>query len=122
MRQTHPSPRTLRVVTPEMREKRRAMAKARWADPVAGAKWRAALFSPVSRAKIGEASKARWADPVARESLITKLRASYADPVLRQKKASATKERWADPSIREKTIAGMKTAAKRRRNRDTADR
>jgi hypothetical protein len=104
-----------------MRERQRAIAKARWADPVAAAKWRAALFGPAGRAKIGEASRARWADPAVREKMLTKIRASHADPVSRQKKASATKERWADPAIREKMIAGMRTTTKRRRNRGTAD-
>jgi hypothetical protein len=57
-------------------ERQRAAAKARWADPIAGAKWRAALYNPTSRAKIGEATKARWADPVARERLIAAMRAA----------------------------------------------
>jgi hypothetical protein len=107
--------------TPEMRERQRAIAKARWADPIAGAKLRAAIRSPASRAKMSEASRARWADPTARENLIAKFRASYADPAVRQKRASAIKERWADPSVREKIIAGMRATTKRRRKRDAAD-
>jgi hypothetical protein len=105
-----------------MRETQRAIAKARWADPIAGAKWRTAIRSPASRAKIGEATKARWADPVAREKMIAQNRASHADPAVRRRIGSATKERWADPTIREKMIAGMKATTKRRRNTDTADR
>jgi hypothetical protein len=62
-------------------------AKARWADPIAGAEWRDALRHPANRAKLREITKARWADPL----------------------------------MREKIIAGMKTAAIRRRNKDTAD-
>ena len=82
-----------------MREKLRAIAKARWADPIAGAKLRAALYSPASRAKMSEAAKAR-------------------DPIARQKIGSASKQRWADPSMREKIIAANKATAKRRKNRD----
>jgi hypothetical protein len=82
-----------------MRERQSAIAKARWADPIAGAKLRAALYSPASRAKMSEAAKTR-------------------DPAFRQKVGSASKERWADPSMREKIIAGMRA---RRKNRDTGD-
>ena len=113
--------RTRPTATPEMRERYRAAAKARWADPVVGAKLRAALYNAGTRAKISEATKARWVDPAARERLIVGIRASQADPVVRQKMASAAKDRWADPETRKKTIASMRTAAKRRRKRDTAD-
>jgi hypothetical protein len=44
-------------------------AKARWADPVIGAKMRAALRDPAALAKMREATKARWADPSKREKL-----------------------------------------------------
>jgi hypothetical protein len=104
-------------ITPEGRERQRALAKARWADPVAAEKWRAALYNPATRAKMSEASKARWADQTAREEMIAKFRASWADPVVRQKKASASKKRWADPAMREKMIAGMRTTPKRRRKK-----
>jgi predicted SAM-dependent methyltransferase len=110
------------AATRQMRERQSAIAKARWADPITGAKLRSAIRSPASRAKISEATKARWADPAGREKMIEAIRASHADPVSLQKKASATKERWADSSMREKIIAGMRTTSKRRRNRDTADR
>jgi hypothetical protein len=115
---TDPQPR---VAIPEMLERQRAIAKARWADPVSAAKWRAALLSPARRAKLSEVAKARWADPAAREKMMTKTRASLADPTVRQRIGSTTKERWADPSMREKMIAGMKTTTKRRRKRGTAD-
>jgi hypothetical protein len=52
-------------VTPEVRERQSAIAKARWADPIAGAKLRAALYSPASRAKMSESAKTR--DVAARE-------------------------------------------------------
>jgi hypothetical protein len=39
-------------------------AKARWADPITGAKLRAALGDPDTRAKMREATNARWADPL----------------------------------------------------------
>jgi len=56
-----------------------------------------------------------------REKIMTRMRASSADPVVRLKKAAATKARWADPAIRKKIIAGMRAAAKRRRNKDIRD-
>lgn len=96
-----PSPRR-RVVTPEGRERLRAAAKARWADPAAGAKMRAALYSPASRAKMSEAAKARG-------------------PAMREKVGSASKERWADPAMREKIIAGMRATKRRRGKKDTAE-
>jgi hypothetical protein len=37
-------------------------------------------------------AKARWADPSAREKMITKMRAAQADPTVRQEKASADPE------------------------------
>jgi hypothetical protein len=131
--------RTRSSVTPETRKRQSAAARARWADPIAGAKWRAAvneaakarradptfagpLFSSASRAKIGEATKARWADPAAREKMIAKMRASNADPVVRRKRATAIRKRWADPAMREQMLAGMRTTTKRRRKRDNADR
>jgi len=95
-----------------MREKYSAAAKARWADPIEGARLRAAIRSTASRAKMSEASKARWADPVARENMIAKFRASSADPAVREKLASASKKRWADPQMREKIIAGMRATPK----------
>jgi hypothetical protein len=116
---TDPQPR---VATPEMRERLRAVAKARWADPIEGARWRTAIRSPARRAKVSEAAKAQWADPAVREKMIAESRASLADPVVRLKMASAAKERWADPSMRAKIIAGMRTAGKRCRKRGTADR
>jgi hypothetical protein len=85
-----------------MREKLKAIAKARWADPIAGAKLRAALYSPASRAKMSEAAKAR-------------------DPIARQKIGSASKQRWADPSMREKIITGMRATKTRLRKRDIED-
>jgi hypothetical protein len=120
MSQTPTDPQA-RVATPERRELQRAITKARWADPITAAKWRAALADPASRARKSEAARARWADPAAREKMIAKMRATNADPVVRQKKASATKERWADSAMREKIIAAMRTTTKRRRNGDTAD-
>jgi hypothetical protein len=51
-------------------------SKARWADPVVGAKMRAALREPALRAKIREAAKARWADPAMREKMIAGMRAA----------------------------------------------
>lgn len=107
--------------TPEMRERLRAIAKARWADPVAGAQWRTALRSPTSRAKVSDAAKARWADPAYRERMIAEIRASRSDPDVRQRTGSASKERWADPAMREKIIVGMRATPKRRRNKDTTD-
>ena len=124
MRQTRTHPRP-RVVTPEMREKYRAAAKARWADPVTGAKWRAAvseairLFSPASRARLSEATKARWADPASRERLMAGIRASNADPVVGQRKATAVQERWADPAKRDKMIAGITNGKPNSRRRRT---
>jgi len=85
MRRTRPGP--LSPVTPEGRERKSAIAKARWADPIAAEKWRAVLGDPARRVKLREITKARWADP----------------------------------SMREKIIAAMRMAAKRRRNRGTAD-
>ena len=107
--------------TPETRERLSAIAKARWADPIASAKLRAAIRSPANRAKVGEASKARWDDPAAREKLIAGIRASQADPIYREKKASVTRERWADPATRARIVEGMQGKPKRRRNRDISD-
>jgi hypothetical protein len=61
-------------MTPEMRERLSAIAKARWADPVAGEKWRAALGDPARREKVREGTKARWADPSMREKMIMGMR------------------------------------------------
>ena len=110
-----------RVVTPEMREKYRAAAKARWADPVTGEKIRSALRDPTNRARMREVSLALWADPAARETMIARMRASNADPALRQKKGSLSRERWADPVMREKIIAAMRATTKHRRKRDLSD-
>jgi hypothetical protein len=106
------------LATAEPSERRSAISKAQWADPITGAKMRAALRSPASRAKVSQAIKARWADPAGREKMIAQLRASHADPVVRQKQASATKKRWAEPSMREKMISGMRGKPKRRGNTD----
>ncbi len=97
-------------------------AKARWADPVMAAKWRAALRDPARRAKAREAARARWADPAAREEMISKMRATRTDPAVRQKRVSASKRRWADPLMREKIIAAMRATKKRRKTKDAADR
>jgi len=51
-------------------------AKARWADPVIGAKMRAAFSDPATLAKMREATKARWADPSMREKMIAGMRAA----------------------------------------------
>ena len=114
--------------TPEMCEKLSAAAKARWGDPIAGPKWRAAVgeatrsFSLASRARLSEATKARWADPAARERLMVAIRAANANPVVRQRKATATQERWADPAMRERLMAGMTSSQpKRRRKSDNSD-
>jgi hypothetical protein len=105
------SPMTERPpVTPVTRERLRAQAKARWADPVSGAKWKASLGDPKSRAKVSEAKKALWADPVGRQ----KMRAALGDASNREKLQESTKARWADPAMREKMIAGMRAARKRR--------
>ena len=109
-------------VTPETRERLRAAAKARWADPDAGAQLRAAIRNPNSRARISEAMKARWADPAAREKLMSEKQASLADPVVRQRMSSAAKVRWADPSAREKFVASMRGNKKRRSNKALVER
>jgi len=62
--------------TSKAKERRSAAAKARWADPVTGAKLRASLRDPVIRAKRREATKARWADPLMREKMIARMRAA----------------------------------------------
>ena len=49
-------------------------AKARWADPVIGAKMLAAFRDPATLAKMREATKARWADPSMREKMIMAMR------------------------------------------------
>jgi hypothetical protein len=85
MRRSRPSAQS--PVTPEMRERQRAITTARWADPIAGAKLRAAIRNPASRAKVSEATKARWADPAAREKMIAEMRAAHTDPDMRQKKS-----------------------------------
>ena len=104
-----------------MRERLRAIAKARWADPITGAQWRTALRSPASRAKVSDAAKARWADSEYRERRIAEIRASRSDPAMRQRTGSASKQRWADPAMREKIIAGMRGKPKRRRNKEIGD-
>jgi hypothetical protein len=53
-------------------------AKVRWADPIEGEKWRAALRDPVTLAKMREATNARWADPVMREKMIKGMRTAGA--------------------------------------------
>ena len=105
-----------------MRERLRVIAKARWADPIAGALWRTALRDPASLAKMREAAKARWDNPEEREKMLAGLRAYNADPMVHQKRGALSKERWADPAMREKMIAGMRGKAKRRKNGDIADR
>jgi len=59
-------------------KKRRSAAalKARWDDPVTGAKLRASLRDPLVRGKMSEASKARWADPLMREKMVAQMRAA----------------------------------------------
>jgi hypothetical protein len=51
-------------------------AKARWADPITGENWRAALRDPATLAKMREATKARWADPAMREKMIAGMKAA----------------------------------------------
>ena len=60
--------------TPKVQKKHSIAAKARWADPVTGAKLRAALRDPDTRAKMREATNARWADPLMREKMIAGMR------------------------------------------------
>jgi hypothetical protein len=114
-------PKRRSPVTPEVREKYRAAAKARWADPVIGEKIRTALRDPANRARMRQQSIARWAGPATRETMLTRMRASNADPAVRLKKGALSKERWADPSMREKILAGMRTPKKRRKKRDISD-
>ena len=56
------------------RERKSAIAKARWDDPIAAEKWRAALGDPARRVKLREITKARWADPTMREKMIAGMR------------------------------------------------
>ena len=60
--------------TAKVQKKHSIAAKARWADPVTGAKLRAALRDPANREKMREASEARWADPLMREKMIAGMR------------------------------------------------
>ena len=54
--------------------RRSEAAKAQWADPVRGAKIRAAARDPARRAKVSEATKARWADPEIRARMVAAMR------------------------------------------------
>ncbi len=58
------------------REAQSRIAKARWDDPIAGAKWRAALRDSARREKIAKTSAARWADPEMRAKIIAGMKAA----------------------------------------------
>jgi hypothetical protein len=98
---------------PTQRDKQRAATKARWDDPVSGARMRAAIAHPENRDRISAAMKARWEEPAARNKMTASIKASLARPEVRAKIGAATSARWADPVWREKMIAARKGKARR---------
>lgn len=104
---------------PETRAKMSASARARWSDPVMGAKGRAAngtserrrkvadgatrRATPEYRAMMAERSRAAWADPDKREKIVAGI-----TPEVRAKVSAAAKEMWKNPKIAEVCSANLR--------------
>jgi hypothetical protein len=116
----------------ETRAKRRAAAKAQWANPEVAARNRAAIKaairSPESRARRSAKMKAHWADPAyyERGSAINKARLSTPEaraqisaakkpglstPKVRANLSAAARKRWQNPAFRERMSAMLAAQA-----------